>query len=45
MGRVGPSWTRGYDVKKGNPFEEGGGEDEGEKGLGRARTGEDKDVG
>ena len=32
-------------MKEENPFEEGGGEDKGEKGLGRTRTDEDKDVG
>ena len=32
-------------AKKGNPFEEGGGEDEGEEWLGRMRTDENKDEG
>ena len=31
-------------MKKGNPFEEGGGEDKQAKGLGRTRTDEDKDM-
>jgi len=42
LGQVGSGRVGGF-VKKGNPFEEGGGEDEQEKGLGRTRTDEDKD--
>jgi hypothetical protein len=41
-GQVGLGWVKlgrvGGFVKKGNPFEEGGGEDKQEKGLGRTRT-------